>query len=73
MSGSDDPWGKWRKPEAVAPEAEAKPVAGAPDGSADAGERETRATPAVDREKKPKTKSADAAPASQRKVTTTGW
>ena len=67
MSGSDDPWGKWRKPEAVAPKAEAKPVAGAPDGSADAGERETRATPAVDREKKPKTKSADAAPARARR------
>ncbi len=45
MSGSDDPWAKWRQPEAAAPTAERKPVA------------------TVNRENRPKMKSAEAAPA----------
>ena len=58
MSGSDDPWGKWRKPEAVAPEAEAKPVAKTRDAKPD---------PTVNRENRPKIKSAEAAPAKARR------
>ncbi|NTV69281.1 MAG: pseudouridine synthase [Azonexaceae bacterium] len=49
MSGSDDPWAKWRQPEAAeptaTPEAERKPVS------------------TVNRENRPKMKSAEAAPA----------
>jgi len=68
---ADDPWAKWRKPEAPAAEAEPKkefrrdavppesltPESGNPWG-------------AVDREKRPKTKSFDAAPARAARVET---
>ncbi len=63
MSGSDDPWGKWRKPEAVAPEAEAKPVATTRDAKPDLVAIKAKSGPTVNRENRPKMKSAEAAPA----------
>ncbi|MBS1143701.1 MAG: rRNA pseudouridine synthase [Proteobacteria bacterium] len=54
MSGSDDPWAKWRKPEAAEPPA--------------AAEAERKPASTVNRENRPKLKSGEAAPARERRA-----
>ena len=63
-AGSDDPWAKWRKPDAPAAEAESKKEFrqdAAPQG--DSSPKSGNPWGAVDREKRPKTKSFEVAPA----------